>query len=88
MKSKLELLNEDVGVNPKKTGWIFKRVELEKNLPGLTVKIKQQPIFAQKLKIKEDAGDYVMFILWDECGGLSQIQLHILNMFVNRWVTK
>ncbi|PFI99097.1 peptide ABC transporter substrate-binding protein, partial [Bacillus cereus] len=52
----LELLNEDVELS-KKTGEYLKG-ELEKNLPGLTVKIKQQP-FAQKLKL-EDAGDYVM----------------------------
>ncbi|WP_242142285.1 MULTISPECIES: peptide ABC transporter substrate-binding protein [unclassified Bacillus cereus group] len=52
----LELLNEDVELS-KKTGEYLKG-ELEKNLPGLTLKIKQQP-FAQKLKL-EDAGDYVM----------------------------
>ncbi|ADY20567.1 peptide ABC transporter substrate-binding protein [Bacillus paranthracis] len=52
----LELLNEDVELS-KKTGEYLKG-ELEKNLPGLTVKIKQQP-FAQKLKL-EDAGDFVM----------------------------
>ena len=40
----LELLNEDVELS-KKTGEYLKG-ELEKNLPGLTVKIKQQP-FAQ-----------------------------------------
>ena len=57
----LELLNEDVELS-KKTGEYLKG-ELEKNLPGLTVKIKQQP-FAQKLKL-EDAGDYVMsFSSW------------------------
>ncbi|PEB51517.1 peptide ABC transporter substrate-binding protein [Bacillus pseudomycoides] len=57
----LELLNEDVELS-KKTGEYLKG-ELEKNLPGLTVKIKQQP-FAQKLKL-EDAGDYVMsFSAW------------------------
>ncbi len=52
----LELLNEDVELS-KKTGEYLKG-ELEKNLPGLTLKIKQQP-FAQKLKL-EGAGDYVM----------------------------
>ena len=68
----LELLNEDVELS-KKTGEYLKG-ELEKNLPGLTVKIKQQP-FAQKLKL-EDAGDYVMsFSGW---GQTSQIRSHIL----------
>lgn len=57
----LELLNEDVELS-KKTGEYLKG-ELEKNLPGLTLKIKQQP-FAQKLKLEEN-GDYdITFVGW------------------------
>ncbi|MEY8348485.1 peptide ABC transporter substrate-binding protein [Bacillus cereus] len=55
-KIELELLNEDVDLS-KRTGEYLKG-ELEKNLPGLTLKIKQQP-FAQKLKL-EESGDYDM----------------------------
>ncbi|MFX3624117.1 MAG: ABC transporter substrate-binding protein [Ectobacillus sp.] len=50
----LELLNFD-NDNAKKIGEYLKE-QLEKNLPGLTVVIKQQP-FAQKLDL-ETAGDY------------------------------
>ena len=72
----LELLNEDVELS-KKTGEYLKG-ELEKNLPGLTVKIKQQP-FAQKLKL-EDAGDYVMsFSSW---GADFPDPITYLDMFV------
>ncbi|MFJ8530157.1 peptide ABC transporter substrate-binding protein [Bacillus sp. NPDC094106] len=72
----LELLNEDVELS-KKTGEYLKG-ELEKNLPGLTVKIKQQP-FAQKLKL-EDAGDYVMsFSGW---GADFPDPITYLDMFV------
>ncbi|MFD3447335.1 peptide ABC transporter substrate-binding protein [Microbacteriaceae bacterium 4G12] len=52
----LELLNFD-NENAKKIGEYLKE-QLEKNLPGLTVTIKQQP-FAQKLKL-ETSGDYDM----------------------------
>ncbi|PFO82498.1 MULTISPECIES: peptide ABC transporter substrate-binding protein [Bacillus cereus group] len=55
-KIELELLNEDVDLS-KRTGEYLKG-ELEKNLPGFTLKIKQQP-FAQKLKL-EESGDYDM----------------------------
>ncbi|KEK24819.1 peptide ABC transporter substrate-binding protein [Bacillus gaemokensis] len=55
-KIEIELLNEDVDLS-KRTGEYLKG-ELEKNLPGFTLKIKQQP-FAQKLKL-EESGDYEM----------------------------
>jgi peptide/nickel transport system substrate-binding protein len=52
----LELLNYD-NENAKKIGEYLKE-QMEKNLPGLTVTIKQQP-FAQKLDL-ESAGQYDM----------------------------
>ncbi len=57
----LELLNFD-NENAKKIGEYLKE-QLEKNLPGLTITIKQQP-FAQKLKLESDGQYDLSFAGW------------------------
>lgn len=72
----LELLNSDTDT-AKKTGEFLKG-ELEKNLPGLTVEIKQQP-FAQKLDL-ESKMDYQMTVAgW---GPDYPDPMTFLNMFI------
>lgn len=72
----IELLNSDTDT-AKKTGEFLKG-ELEKNLPGLTVEIKQQP-FAQKLDL-ESKMDYQMTVAgW---GPDYPDPMTFLNMFI------
>lgn len=74
----VELLNYDTE-NAKKTGEYLK-AELEKNLPGLTVELKNQP-FKQKLKLETDQDYDMSYAGWgpDYLDPMTFIDMFVTN---------
>ncbi|MCU5490278.1 peptide ABC transporter substrate-binding protein [Bacillus cereus] len=82
-KIELEFLNFD-NEDAKKVGEFLKG-EMEKNLPGLSIKIKQQP-FAQKNKLEDSQQYDIAFGIWgpDFPDPISYLDMFVTNSSQNK----